>query len=262
MTISDGRPRTDGKGLSFKVTDRPVAGPDMYAVDAIREAATAIERTFVGGADWRSVVGSLHLMLRILEEPARTCRRCGQTWRIEHGAAVSRDLPQVLCRLSRAAPCRADAIGTRRAEAVMANRKGHSRRMRPLLITSPIAACRPPRGGRPAPRERSSRTAAAERARMGVSRFGRRFEARAAPGRRSGPCGTGRTAAGRGEADRRTRRPYGRGNGLDGRSADARLRRRNGRRLREHRTAHARGKPEQHGFLATLLRRRGGSTDD
>jgi len=42
------------------------------AVRAIQEAVAAIERTFGGGAEWRRVVASLHLMRRILEEPPRT----------------------------------------------------------------------------------------------------------------------------------------------------------------------------------------------
>jgi hypothetical protein len=86
----------DRRAVSFAVTDRPVTPPDADGVRAIHEAAAAIERTFVGGAEWRSVVASLHLMRRILEEPARTCRRCHRPFQLEHGAAFAlyrRSLP-------------------------------------------------------------------------------------------------------------------------------------------------------------------------
>jgi hypothetical protein len=49
----------------------------------------AIERTFVGGAEWRAVVGAMQLMRRILEEPARRCRRCGGPFRLDYGAAFA-----------------------------------------------------------------------------------------------------------------------------------------------------------------------------
>ena len=82
--------RTDDRpAVSFAVTDRPVTALDREAARAIQEAVVAIERTFGGGAEWRRVVASLHLMRRILEEPARTCRRCGGPFRLEHGAAFA-----------------------------------------------------------------------------------------------------------------------------------------------------------------------------
>jgi hypothetical protein len=80
MTTTD-----DRRFVSFPVTDIPVAASDANAVHAINQAVAAIERAFVGGADWRCVVGSLQLMRRILEEPPRTCRRCGAPFQLEHG---------------------------------------------------------------------------------------------------------------------------------------------------------------------------------
>jgi hypothetical protein len=75
----------DRRAVTFAVTDRPVSPADLDAARAINEAVAAIERTFVGGADWRSVVASLHLMRRILEEQPRVCRRCGHPWMLDHG---------------------------------------------------------------------------------------------------------------------------------------------------------------------------------
>lgn len=79
----------DRRGVSFAVTDRPVSPPDGDAVRALRDAAAAIERTFDAGADWRSVVASLNLTRRILEEPPRICRRCGRAWMLEHGVTFA-----------------------------------------------------------------------------------------------------------------------------------------------------------------------------
>jgi hypothetical protein len=82
--------RTDDRpAVSFAVTDRLVTAPDREAARAIHEAVAAIERTFIGGAEWRAVVGALQLMRRILEEPPRTCKRCGGRFRLEHGAAFA-----------------------------------------------------------------------------------------------------------------------------------------------------------------------------
>lgn len=89
MTTIDGRPSTESKGLSFEVADRPVDRPDTHAADAIREAVTAIERIFVGGADWPRVVASLRLMRLIIEKPPSACRRCRTPFRLEHGAAFA-----------------------------------------------------------------------------------------------------------------------------------------------------------------------------
>lgn len=86
----------DHRAGSFAVTDRPVAAPDVDAARAIGDAVAAIDRTFAGGAEWRSVVASLNLMRRILEEPPRTCRRCGRAWMLDHGvtfALYRRGLP-------------------------------------------------------------------------------------------------------------------------------------------------------------------------
>lgn len=88
MTI-DGWPSTESKGPSFKVTDRPVDGLDADAADARREAVTAIERIFVGGADWPSVVASLRLMRLIIEKPPTVCRGCRTPFRVQHGAAFA-----------------------------------------------------------------------------------------------------------------------------------------------------------------------------
>jgi hypothetical protein len=79
----------DRRAVSFAVTDRLVTAPDLDAAHAIREAVTAIERTFGGGADWRGIVASLQLMRRILEESPRTCRRCGRAWVLEHGVTFA-----------------------------------------------------------------------------------------------------------------------------------------------------------------------------
>jgi hypothetical protein len=75
--------------LSLKVMDMPVAAPDAEAVRAVREAAVAIERTFSNGSDWRSVVGQLRLMVKILEDPPRTCKTCGSGFRLENGVAFA-----------------------------------------------------------------------------------------------------------------------------------------------------------------------------
>jgi hypothetical protein len=80
---------TDRRAVSFAVTDGPVSVPNADAARAIRDAVAAIEQTFSGGAEWRSVVASLHLMGRILEEPSRTCRRCGRAWMLEHGVTFA-----------------------------------------------------------------------------------------------------------------------------------------------------------------------------
>ena len=80
----------DGRAVSFAVTDRPVTASDADAVRTLREAVAAIQRTFDGhGADWRGIVASLHLMRRILEEPPRTCQRCGRAWMLEHGVTFA-----------------------------------------------------------------------------------------------------------------------------------------------------------------------------
>jgi hypothetical protein len=77
------------RGANVTRDTRLGSPPDLDAARAINEAVAAIERTFVGGADWRSVVASLHLMRRILEEPARMCRRCGRAWMLEYGVAFA-----------------------------------------------------------------------------------------------------------------------------------------------------------------------------
>ena len=79
----------DRRAVTFPVTDKPVALPDVDAAHAIAEAVAAIERTFSGGADWPAVVGSLQLMRRILDEPPRSCRRCGRAWMLEHGVTFA-----------------------------------------------------------------------------------------------------------------------------------------------------------------------------
>jgi hypothetical protein len=75
--------------LSLKVMDMRVAAPDAEAVRAVRDAAVAIERTFTNGSDWRSVVGHLRLMVKILEDPPRTCKTCGAGFRVENGVAFA-----------------------------------------------------------------------------------------------------------------------------------------------------------------------------
>lgn len=79
----------DRRAVSFAVTDRPLTAPDADATRAISDAVAAIERTFTAGADWRGVVASLNLIRRILEEPPRTCRRCGHAWMLEHGVTFA-----------------------------------------------------------------------------------------------------------------------------------------------------------------------------
>lgn len=75
--------------LSLKVTDMPVGASDAEAARAVRDAAVAIERTFTNGSDWRSVVGHLRLMVKILAHPPRTCKTCGAGFRVENGAAFA-----------------------------------------------------------------------------------------------------------------------------------------------------------------------------
>ena len=79
----------DRPAVAFAVTDRPVTAPDREAARAVQDAVTAIERTFGGGAEWRDIVGALQLMCRILNEPARTCKRCGRPFQLERGAAFA-----------------------------------------------------------------------------------------------------------------------------------------------------------------------------
>jgi hypothetical protein len=96
----------DRRAVSFAVTDSLETAPDRETARAIQEAVAAIERTFGGGAEWRRVVASLRLMRRILEEPARKCRRCGNPFRLDYGAAFAlyrRGLPvPKLCAACRA----------------------------------------------------------------------------------------------------------------------------------------------------------------
>jgi hypothetical protein len=74
---------------AFRVTDMLVEPADADAARALRQAVAAIERTFVDGADWRAVVGQLRLMIKILEDPPRTCQRCCRRFRLENGAAFA-----------------------------------------------------------------------------------------------------------------------------------------------------------------------------
>jgi hypothetical protein len=79
----------DRRAVSFAVTDRPVTPSDVDAVRALHEAVAVIEQNFVNGSDWPAVVGQLRLMIRILDEPPRMCRRCRCPFRLEHGAAFA-----------------------------------------------------------------------------------------------------------------------------------------------------------------------------
>jgi hypothetical protein len=78
----------DHYAFSFGIADGPVT-PDPETAQAIDEAVAAIERAFVGGADWPRVVASLRLMRLIVEKPPSICRRCRMPFRLEHGAAFA-----------------------------------------------------------------------------------------------------------------------------------------------------------------------------
>lgn len=74
---------------SLRVEDMPADAQNAEAALAVRAAVASIERQFVNGSDWRSTVGQLRLIVKILEQPSRSCRRCGGTFRLENGTAFA-----------------------------------------------------------------------------------------------------------------------------------------------------------------------------
>jgi len=62
---------------SLPPADMPIDASNAEAAITVRAAIAAIERQFVTNAsEWRDSVAWLRLLARVLEQPARTCRRC------------------------------------------------------------------------------------------------------------------------------------------------------------------------------------------
>jgi hypothetical protein len=72
-----------------RLEDLPIGPANAEAANAVRAAVMAIEQQFGHDAESHAIVARLRLLIRVLEQRTRTCKRCGAAFRPSNAAVLS-----------------------------------------------------------------------------------------------------------------------------------------------------------------------------